>query len=109
MQQALDALEKAMGDAAEFGRISYGQCLSACAALREELAKIDGVQMEYCDCPGFCTGACEPWDASDTAYRPGGLPQPEHWSDCALYNEPAYPAGECDCGGYKPPQDLPER
>jgi len=22
-----------------------------------------------------------------------------HWSDCAVYNEPAYPAGLCDCGG----------
>ena len=21
-----------------------------------------------------------------------------HWSDCAVHNEPAYPAGECDCG-----------
>lgn len=24
----------------------------------------------------------------------------KHWSDCAVYNEPAFPAGECDCGGY---------
>ncbi len=23
----------------------------------------------------------------------------EHWSDCAVHNEPAYPAGPCDCGG----------
>jgi len=22
-----------------------------------------------------------------------------HWSDCAVHNEPAYPRGECDCGG----------
>jgi len=21
-----------------------------------------------------------------------------HWSDCAIYSEPAYPAGECNCG-----------
>ena len=21
-----------------------------------------------------------------------------HWSDCAIHNEPAYPAGPCDCG-----------
>ena len=21
-----------------------------------------------------------------------------HWSDCAVHNEPAYPAGPCDCG-----------
>ena len=24
-----------------------------------------------------------------------------HWSDCAVHNEPAYPAGECDCGWAK--------
>lgn len=24
----------------------------------------------------------------------------KHWSDCAVNNEPAYPAGDCDCGGY---------
>ena len=28
--------------------------------------------------------------------------QPKHWSDCAVYNEPAYPNGECDCGGFDP-------
>ncbi len=22
-----------------------------------------------------------------------------HWSDCAVHNEPAYPAGPCNCGG----------
>lgn len=27
------------------------------------------------------------------------MSQPDkiHQSDCAIYNEPAYPAGECDC------------
>jgi hypothetical protein len=30
------------------------------------------------------------------------LAQPEHWSDCAVHSEPAYPAGECDCGGVQP-------
>ena len=24
-----------------------------------------------------------------------------HFSDCAVYNEPAYPAGPCDCGAIK--------
>ena len=24
-----------------------------------------------------------------------------HYSDCAVHNEPAYPAGECDCGAAK--------
>jgi hypothetical protein len=23
-----------------------------------------------------------------------------HWSDCAVHSEPAYPKGECDCGGF---------
>lgn len=23
-----------------------------------------------------------------------------HWSSCAVHNEPALPAGPCDCGGY---------
>jgi hypothetical protein len=36
------------------------------------------------------------------------LAQPEpkikHWSDCAVHNEPAYPNGECDCGGYTEPE-----
>ena len=26
---------------------------------------------------------------------------PFHWSDCAIYNEPAEPAGSCDCGAAK--------
>ena len=32
------------------------------------------------------------------------LAQPEHWSDCAVHSEPAYPKGECDCGGMRPEQ-----
>ncbi|ODT75477.1 MAG: hypothetical protein ABS69_10705 [Nitrosomonadales bacterium SCN 54-20] len=28
-----------------------------------------------------------------------------HWSDCAVHNEPAYPNGPCDCGGYPPPEE----
>ena len=27
---------------------------------------------------------------------------PVHASDCAMHNEPAYPAGECDCGALGP-------
>lgn len=23
-----------------------------------------------------------------------------HWSDCATYNEPAFPNGPCNCGGF---------
>jgi hypothetical protein len=31
-----------------------------------------------------------------------GHVQSKHWSDCAVHSEPAYPKGECDCGGYEP-------
>lgn len=30
----------------------------------------------------------------------------EHWSDCAVFNEPALPAGSCNCGGLKPGRRL---
>ena len=23
----------------------------------------------------------------------------DHWSDCSVYNAPALPTGDCDCGG----------
>jgi hypothetical protein len=29
-----------------------------------------------------------------------------HWSDCAVHNGPAYPAGECDCGVAQEPDML---
>jgi len=32
----------------------------------------------------------------------------QHWSDCAVNSEPAYPKGECDCGGFKPTAWLVE-
>jgi hypothetical protein len=25
----------------------------------------------------------------------------KHWSDCAVLNEPAFPNGPCNCGGYR--------
>jgi hypothetical protein len=28
-----------------------------------------------------------------------GLKRRGHWSDCAIYNAPAYEPGPCDCGG----------
>jgi transposase len=30
----------------------------------------------------------------------------KHYSDCAVHNEPAFPAGPCNCGGYIPKDDL---
>lgn len=29
-----------------------------------------------------------------------------HWSDCAVHNAPAYPAGKCDCGAMNDRQRL---
>ena len=31
----------------------------------------------------------------------GVIEPPKHWSDCAVYNGPAYKPGPCDCGGFK--------
>jgi hypothetical protein len=31
-----------------------------------------------------------------------------HWSDCAVHNGPAYPAGKCDCGVAQEPINLLE-
>ena len=30
-----------------------------------------------------------------------------HWSDCSVHNEPAYPNGKCDCGGYTEAEQKP--
>lgn len=37
LRQAVEALEKAMGDSVEFGRISYGECLSAITTAKQAL------------------------------------------------------------------------
>ena len=31
----------------------------------------------------------------------------EHWSDCSVNNEPAYPNAPCDCGGYTEAEQKP--
>jgi len=45
-----------------------------------------------------------------TAFPKGYIaPQQElvqHWSDCAVHNGPAYPAGPCDCGMAQEPDAL---
>ena len=33
----------------------------------------------------------------------------QHWSDCAVHNEPAYQSGKCDCGGYTSPQPAQQK
>ncbi len=52
------------------------------------------------------TTASAPSTAED-ACMAGGEQEPKHWSDCAVYNEPAYPNGPCDCGGYSLRNDPP--
>jgi hypothetical protein len=34
------------------------------------------------------------------------VPAIQHWSDCAVHNEPAYPKGDCDCGSYTAPPNV---
>jgi len=43
---------------------------------------------------------CEGWEPDRAEQEHDG-----HWSDCSTYNEPAYPNGECDCGGYLAEQE----
>jgi len=47
----------------------------------------------------------------DIERRQGGFPAKRamaadklHWSDCAVHNGPAYPAGPCDCGVAQKPE-----
>lgn len=34
----------------------------------------------------------------DLKQGPSDAPPQGHWSSCAVYNEPAFPRGPCDCG-----------
>lgn len=36
---------------------------------------------------------------AELAGKLGAYPEVEHASDCAVHNEPAYPAGPCNCRG----------
>jgi hypothetical protein len=47
----------------------------------------------------------EAWEEMERRQGAGGFPAKRamaadklHWSDCAVHNGPAYPAGPCDCG-----------
>ena len=70
-------------------------------------------------CFDYCTGDCNCAQAAESAVDEmerlvAALAEPaspapvgeqgavEHWSDCAIHNEPAMPNGPCDCGGYTP-------
>jgi hypothetical protein len=63
------------------------------------------VVFEKTVCP-FCTSE---WVTAEQHDRNVDRVEQEpvaHWSDCAVHNEPAYPKGECDCGGYSPEKEL---
>ena len=53
------------------------------------------------------TGESEAWNAVYTTppKRPPEQEPVAHWSDCAVHSEPAYPKGECDCGGFPPKRE----
>jgi hypothetical protein len=51
----------------------------------------------------------EAWEEMERRQGAGGFPAKRamaadkmHWSDCAVHNGPAYPAGPCDCGPTQP-------
>jgi hypothetical protein len=52
----------------------------------------------------------EAWEEMERKQGAGGFPAKRkmaadklHWSDCAVHNAPAYPAGPCDCGVLQEP------
>jgi hypothetical protein len=56
--------------------------------------KVEGPLHVVCQCDKCKTESQEPM---------------AHWSDCAVHSEPAYPKGECDCGGYTPSPQRTEQ
>ena len=111
MKQALEALEMlakwehpASNITTKTGRI-YPQRIAAGAAdalrtaiekaeKQEPVAWMDGYRNIYSleEKAAGCEDAAIPL-----------VPAIQHWSDCAVHNEPAYPKGDCDCGGYTTP------
>lgn len=69
--------------------------------MKQALAKISAAQI--CHEGAVQTLIAEADDLLCQAIEEAQKPA-QHWSDCAVNNGPAYPAGECDCGGYKPEQ-----
>ena len=81
------------------------------AEMREKCAKVCETDELCCKCGDECAVAIRAIKfEGDTGFRPvsemiGEQAEQEHdghWSDCSVHNEPAYPNGECDCGGYPP-------
>ena len=108
-QQVLDALEGSI-DAQEWEindhitkygewyrpkRIEYmkqqlANTNSTIETLRARLAQTEAAEIEK--------AMLDVWqDVGDPRF-PHIKAQTKHWSDCAVHSEPAYPAGECDCG-----------
>lgn len=100
MQMALSALKHLCMHTSAIKGYDGKQVQTACDALRACLAQpeqYDQTELELCKKCGWkavwpdgCL-VCEKQKA-----------QLKHWSDCAVHSEPAYPAGECDCGGVQP-------
>lgn len=71
-------------------------------ALRKLSQKVEDIEAEM----AARKAADEPKHYRVVEAYPGALadmlqpPEKLHYSSCAVNNEPAFPAGECDCGGY---------
>lgn len=75
--------QKSLAQIKEDRRIAWGN---------RNFTKCNCDHIEYC-------AHCFPFDFRKGGYwdQQEALAQPDHLSDCAVHNEPAYPAGECDC------------
>lgn len=72
-----------------------------CECDPEPLTELTGEEGEMLGMPNCCADAQRAWKewmAEEKAPAITG----NHWSDCALHNEPAMPAGPCDCGANAP-------
>jgi len=100
MKQALEALETCMyPQQKQIQAITSLRQAIEQAEKQEPVAWMDGYRNIYSleEKAAGCEDAVIPL-----------VPAIQHWSDCAVHNEPAYPKGDCDCGGYTIPQPQRE-
>ena len=87
LKLALEALENGDVPTPE----NAGKNLDAITAIKEALAQEKTLQALHRE--------NERLGLYEEAYAQPEQEPVAHWSDCAVHNEPAYPKGECDCGG----------
>jgi hypothetical protein len=108
LKQALEAFDD---------RSSLLKWQAAREALRQAIAELESQWlMDNDPLPRACNLAGVDYQTflKIKSYMPVSPPQRTkqepvaHWSDCAVHSEPAYPKGECDCGGYTNPLQRTE-